>query len=58
MTSNAADRRVAAEDGHQFRADAPYDDLRALLLEIRDEILIEVVARQDLRVRKTGRVEP
>ena len=50
---DAAERRLVAA-GDEPRADAPGVDARALLLEARDQVLVEVVARDDLR-RLRGR---
>ena len=53
---DAAERRlVAARD--EPRADAPGVDARALLLEARDQVLVEVVAGDDLRRAQAGLVE-
>ena len=53
---DAAERRLVAA-GDELRADAPDVDARALLLEARDQVLVEVVARDDLRLGEAGRVE-
>src|SRR5207302_8917311 len=53
---HAAERRLI-EARHELRADAPGVDLRALLDDVRDQRLVEIIRRDDLRVAKARVVE-
>src|SRR4051812_39015500 len=53
---HAAERRLV-ERRDELRADAPHVDARALLLDGRDQILVEIITRDDPRVGKATLVE-
>src|SRR2546423_9280409 len=53
---NPAQRRLV-ERGGEFRADAPDVDLRVLVLQAGDDVLVEIVAGENLRVGKSTSVE-
>src|SRR4029450_7938349 len=53
---DAAERRLIKR-GDELGADAPDVDASALILDVLDQMLVEIVGRDDLGVRKSGRVE-